>query len=1116
MDAPLVDPRSGDDLARRTTELAAHYSGWTPPGPGAAPDPGTALIGVFSRFAQLVVDHLNQAPMRNFVSFLNLIGTQPRPPRPAQVPLTFTLASGTTAGVLVPAGTPVATGDEVGFATDADLTVSPANLVAVFVGDPVGDRFSDRTATAGPFPAFTGDRPVPHDLLIGVAPTKEAGPLTIRLTTSDAPIWHNGSLVWSAWDGTRWVPVPAAVSVHGGDVVVALDAVAPLPSLTVAAVSAGWVRASLAHGLPAGDAGQPPESIAVGARSPQDFAPGVAPFGDTGQVRRFYLSVDQALAPGGALAHLHVSLSTPGRAGPSPTRLNWAYKLGNDWVPLGTATSADDGSSAGTGFRDGTFAFSRDGVIDFVTPATWPVALYRTRLGRWLRIEIDGGGGDYTTPPVIGSVVVDSEWDLPRLDAVHIAGDPGPPAVPVTTIALNGAPLDSSRPFWPFGTQPAFGDTLEISCPTGLAAPLTLEASLVNPINGSGAPVPAVQDRPAIAWDGFDGTTWTPMTADAGAFFSTGGRVTLTPAAGVAAIAKVRARLAGPGYGSPARYVQASDGGYVLQPATLAPPVVQTLSWLPGARPDAAPVALVTSDDRGHVVRTGGFAPFEPVEDDEPALYLGFDRAPGPSPVTLYLAVADPDPAEVSADQLAGLDPQTAAHVRWDYLSPAGWAPLLVEDGTATLSASGVVRFLPPADLTLAPHFGVTAAWVRLRWQSGYFPVTPRLAAVLANTVTATQATSVTAEVLGSGNGGPGQVLTTTQSPVLPGARLEIRASDGTWATWQQVSDFYDSGPTDRHYTLDPLTGAVTFGDGTAGALPPVAPSNVRISYHTGGGPGGNQPAGAVTTLKVALPSVDSVTNHMPAEGGAAEESLHDVIARGPLVLRHRERAVTAQDVEDLAREASTEVARVKAVVPTQFDPLALWMDPDHPVLLPGHSSADAGQWGVIVVPDSAVARPAPGYGLLSQVRAYLRARCAATVQPWVAGPEWIGATVAATVVPVDAGAADQTRDAVVAALSAFLHPLTGGPDGAGWAFGRKPHQSEIYAVAERVPGVDHVKNLTLTLTPEAPGLADRVSQVLDRSITHAADPVAADIAQWLDRALVHSGEHTVTMSLER
>ena len=536
---------------------------------------------------------------------------------------------------------------------------------------------------------------------------------------------------------------------------------------------------------------------------------------------------------------------------------------------------------------------------------------------------------------------------------------------------------------------------------------------------------------------------------------------------------------------------------------------------MPGPAGETTPLALLTLDDRGYVLRTGTFAPFETVQDDEPALYLGFDRSPGPTPVTLYLAVADPDPAEVGADQLSELDPSTAATVRWEYLSPAGWAPLAVDDQTATLSRSGVVHFLPPPDLGPGQRFGVTAAWVRVTWADGYFPVTPRLSAVLANTVMATQAITVAAEVLGSGNGSPGQVLTTAQSPVLPGAELEVRAGDGSWTTWTLVSDFYDSGPGDQHYTLDPLSGAVGFGDGNAGALPPVAPSNVRITYRSGGGPAGNQPAGAVTTLKVALASIDSVSNRVPAEGGADAEPLDDVVARGPRVLRHRQRAVTAQDVEDLAWEASTEVARAKAVVPAQYDPYTLWIDPDDPVLPANFPTSDAGRFGVIVVPDSASARPAPGYGLLMQVRAYLEERCVATVRPWVAGPEWIDVAVAATVVPADIGAADQVHDAVVAALSTYLHPLTGGLDGAGWAFGRKPHESEVYAVVERVPGVDHVTALGLTLTPETPDLRTRVSEVLNRPIGGAADPVADDVAEWLDRALVHSGSHTVTMSLE-
>lgn len=54
-------------------------------------------------------------------------------------------------------------------------------------------------------------------------------------------------------------------------------------------------------------------------------------------------------------------------------------------------------------------------------------------------------------------------------------------------------------------------------------------------------------------------------------------------------------------------------------------------------------------------------------------------------------------------------------------------------------------------------------------------------------------------------------------------------------------------------------------------------------------------------------------------------------------------------------------------------------------------------------------------------------------------------------------------RRAVLDALAAWLHPLRGGPGGRGWPFGGDVHLSDLYAVLERVPGVDHVADLRLS-----------------------------------------------------
>jgi hypothetical protein len=79
-----------------------------------------------------------------------------------------------------------------------------------------------------------------------------------------------------------------------------------------------------------------------------------------------------------------------------------------------------------------------------------------------------------------------------------------------------------------------------------------------------------------------------------------------------------------------------------------------------------------------------------------------------------------------------------------------------------------------------------------------------------------------------------------------------------------------------------------------------------------------------------------------------------------------------------------------------------------------------------------------------------------------VAGPDWLRVTVTAEVVPVSLEAATDVQAAVLARLVAFLQPLTGGSDGQGWAFGRKPYRSDLYALIESTPGVDHVRQLTV------------------------------------------------------
>jgi hypothetical protein len=177
---------------------------------------------------------------------------------------------------------------------------------------------------------------------------------------------------------------------------------------------------------------------------------------------------------------------------------------------------------------------------------------------------------------------------------------------------------------------------------------------------------------------------------------------------------------------------------------------------------------------------------------------------------------------------------------------------------------------------------------------------------------------------------------------------------------------------------------------------------------------------------------------------------------------------VAAVDFEDLAVEASTDVARALAI----------------PV---GHGDTP-GRVGLVIVARSTGPRPVPSVELLTTVKDHIEACVAPTFDLWVAGPGWVEVTVNVEIVPLAFGEAANVEAAVRAALDAFLHPLTGGFTGAGWPFGRRPHRSDLLALIEQVPGVDHVRAVAVT----------------ERSV--ADGPTATSV-------LVYSGAHSIAMT---
>ena len=204
-----------------------------------------------------------------------------------------------------------------------------------------------------------------------------------------------------------------------------------------------------------------------------------------------------------------------------------------------------------------------------------------------------------------------------------------------------------------------------------------------------------------------------------------------------------------------------------------------------------------------------------------------------------------------------------------------------------------------------------------------------------------------------------------------------------------------------------------------------------------------------------------------PIDPAELREAMRETI----LLLRERYRAATREDFEYLVRQqwphtdqahalgAVGVVKRVRCVPERNLE----LTGPLRTIDAPGHVS-------VVVVPDTQTEDqwPQPTEALRMALWRFLDERRLLTTRHHVVGPDYVRVRVTATLYVKD-DIIDVRRGAVDALRSRF-HPLTGGPDGKGWPFGRDVYLSEVYDVLDRAPGVDFVRAVQLTRLPVTAG----------------------------------------------
>ncbi len=468
------------------------------------------------------------------------------------------------------------------------------------------------------------------------------------------------------------------------------------------------------------------------------------------------------------------------------------------------------------------------------------------------------------------------------------------------------------------------------------------------------------------------------------------------------------------------------------------------------------------------------------------ALYLGFDKPIGVNPLNLFVDVED---------RLG--DGSLAAEI----LSPAGWRNASLLDGTKGMRRRNTVGVFLNDNAAPTQLFGAERYWLRLRPQPDidnprHVDIddewSPVIRGLFPNAVSVRQARTIDQELVGTSLGEPSLRLALSETPVLPDS-LELRVREklvdeeienlareydavnqtgisshrsdrqvavtlddvaGTWVLWRRVESFVGLDGDARVYQVDPGSGAVVFGDGRNGKIPPAGRDAIRaFEYQHGGGAVGNVKDWTEMSLRSTLEGVDDIALPVGAVGGADVPTGDETYTGAPDRLRHSGQALTPADFEALAVASSTDIVNACCFFPEKFgDPIRL--------VIAQRTSQRCPQPTVETVDVVSERLRSKGWGNLTEDALV------------VEGPQYISVKLR-IVIRSQPGQVSQVEENTANALVDFLDPIEGGPSNAGWPFGRGLWKSDILRLVESVDDVEMIESVKIEVCPESKGCAD-------------------------------------------
>lgn len=439
---------------------------------------------------------------------------------------------------------------------------------------------------------------------------------------------------------------------------------------------------------------------------------------------------------------------------------------------------------------------------------------------------------------------------------------------------------------------------------------------------------------------------------------------------------------------------------------------------------------------------------FSPGIYNQDAIYLGFSKKFESGPISILFQLED----EIRFE---------GTRCRFEYSTSKGFQQMKVLDYTMDMSRSGIIMFMPQADMQAMTLENRKAFWIRItpiedktKDKDEMLPIVKDIkpnAVQVNNIETKEEQDFFLDEVetnlivpLGidhvldvelwvneknSFSRSQMQEMIETQ-PDLVRAEYDIYGEISAFYVKWQETDQLDSPSSKRCYVLDRMNNSICFGDGIRSYIPKVVDDVAfRAVIRRCDGQAGNVGAGKINSAMGNLMFVDRIYNPIKAFGGTDVESLENALHRGANILHSRRRLVSMEDYKREILSFSDSIDKVKCVT--------------------GHTirgEKDQNAVSFIILLKDYAAGSLSFHGIASTLKKHLLEACELTIAPkdlHIVEPVFVKISVDVWAEVLHMDDSFEIQNILQDILEQYLNPISNS-HGVGWEIGIIPKRAQL------------------------------------------------------------------------